>query len=71
MNSDNAAENGNDEKEEEETDYIADRLGEKEVRQFREEPQTEIHHSLHKTAKPPLRMQNKTTTNRPQEQSHG
>lgn len=60
-----------DEEQEEKADHIADRLREQEIRQFGEKPQAKVHHSLHKTAKPPLRMQNRTITNRPQAQSHG
>ena len=69
MNSKNAADQSKDAEHKEEAYQILDRIREQEDRELREKPQTEVHHSLHKTAKPPLRIQNRTTTNRPQEQS--
>ena len=70
MNSENAADQSKDAEHKEEAYQILNRIREQESRELREEPKTEIHHSLHKTAKPPLKIQNSTTTNRPQEQSH-
>lgn len=71
MNSENTTDQSQNTEHKEEAYQILDRIREQEGRKLREEPQTEVHHSLHKTAKPPLRIQNRTTTNRPQEQSQG
>ena len=71
MNSDNAADKSKDAEHKEEAYQILDRIREQKSRELREEPKTKVHHSLHKTAKPPLKIQNRTMANRPQEQSHG
>lgn len=71
MNINNALEKENHNRKEKESNKIADRLRQEEVGELNQEPQDEIFHRLHRTAKPPLRIQNRTTRKIAQEQSHG